>query len=697
MKNLFACLLLLTVCARAATIPFNGLNPTQFDTNGLIVKYVADFTNDVGIISPITANTLVTMTNQNVYGTWSTPSKVTLLSLGTNQLDMTLQSAWLLNSPTNDAAQVVLSLSAGAYQGQHAFLLSQNGGEGFTLPNLSEQYNVPGALVILGSDWVGTTNRGIHLVYSAPDWVLEGIPTDPSVSGGGGGGGGSVGPGTVGTLSKFGPATSSITNSLVTEDATKLNVLEILHPNSIALNNTYTLLDADNIVLTIGNGLHDLESDDPVAANRTFTLADGTEDNFELLLVWHTNAGELINSGNMILSTNWVPVNGDMLQLIWDAVGKWREQWRYPSVGGTATATNVLWALDVDALVPDPAVGLVSIVSTLSDNATNVVLNLDTANAWTGGKQLLMSNLGTNFFSAFNNGLNTELVLNDLSLFTAGGSAATEITASTHQVQKTSEMFGQAMNDDGTTFFASWYMESAGDGNSFVELYSTADAYTNELVARLSANGSASDLSLLLSLSGNPLTRLDPLVTSTGSAVAYLFDTSNALTTGDLLMSIGNAGSTRATIDYDGNGFFSGTLSIGSLTNTLLRSAEKLVYTNSSSSALFQVQNASATASFGLNAGGNTFINSSSGAIYLGASLVSLSMLAATTNTYDIGNNGANSYRNLFLDGTIRTGDPSSGTPFNWQLGGETVPAGVTNLIVKVGTQKYQVIATPIP
>ncbi len=226
MKIFFACLLLSVVCVRSASPSLLSFEPTQFDTNTAYIKYMADWTNDFGgTISPITSNYLVTMTNQNVYGTWSTPTKVTLLSLGTNQLDMALQSAWLLNSPTNDATQVILSLSAGAYQGQHAFLLSQNGAESFTLPNYSEQYNVPGAYVILGqtntSDWIGSTNRGIHLVYSAPDWVIEGLPTDPSVPGGGSTNiVTTVGPGTINTLAMFGPLTSTVTNSIVRQLST---------------------------------------------------------------------------------------------------------------------------------------------------------------------------------------------------------------------------------------------------------------------------------------------------------------------------------------------------------------------------------------------------------------------------------------------------------------------------------------------
>jgi hypothetical protein len=177
-KFLFFCIWICVVCVKAAVPTFESFSD-QFQTNNLRVFYRAVWTNDAGIVYEAGPNSLTLVTNENVYGTFSLPAKVTLLTLGTNQLDMATASTWLLNSPTNDPTQVILSLSAGAYQGQLAFITSQNGGNSFTLPDLSEQWDVPGAYVDIQGDWMGTTNRGIILQYTAPDWI-EMARFDPS-------------------------------------------------------------------------------------------------------------------------------------------------------------------------------------------------------------------------------------------------------------------------------------------------------------------------------------------------------------------------------------------------------------------------------------------------------------------------------------------------------------------------------------
>lgn len=155
----------------AAVPTFQSFNANQFDTNGLLLNYRAVWTNDLGTIRPALTNAEVTLTNLNLYETFVLPAKVVLLTLGTNELNVATNSTWLLFSPTNDSSQVTLSLSSGKYQGQLLFITSQNGDGAFNLPDGSEQYDVPGALVDLQGNWVGTTNRGIVLQYTAPDWV----------------------------------------------------------------------------------------------------------------------------------------------------------------------------------------------------------------------------------------------------------------------------------------------------------------------------------------------------------------------------------------------------------------------------------------------------------------------------------------------------------------------------------------------
>src|SRR6185436_4007652 len=175
---------LVAVCARAAVPTFESFSTNQFQTNSLQIFYRDPHTNDAGIIYPALVNTLTLVTNENVYGTFSLPAKVTLLTLGTNYIDLSTNTTLLLNSPTNDAAQVILSLSAGAYQGQLLLITSQNGSNSFTLPDLSEQWDVPGAYVDIAGDWIATTNRGVLWQYTAPDWI-ELHRSDPSQTGGG--------------------------------------------------------------------------------------------------------------------------------------------------------------------------------------------------------------------------------------------------------------------------------------------------------------------------------------------------------------------------------------------------------------------------------------------------------------------------------------------------------------------------------
>lgn len=173
MRTSFITVLLLFSCClcRSAAIPYTALGPSQFATNGQMVYYRSDWTNELGVLRPATVNTEVTATNLNIYETLVLPAKVVLLTLGTNELNVATNSTWLLHSPTNDASLVTLSLAAGKFQGQLLFLTSQNGDGAFTLPDESEQYDVPGALVDLQGDWVGTTNRGVILQYTAPDWI----------------------------------------------------------------------------------------------------------------------------------------------------------------------------------------------------------------------------------------------------------------------------------------------------------------------------------------------------------------------------------------------------------------------------------------------------------------------------------------------------------------------------------------------
>jgi len=547
MKLAVFILVVLSVSVRAAVPAFNSFEPTQFDTNSLSIKYRADWTNDVGVLSPATVNTLVTVTNESVYGTWSTPSKVTLLSLGTNQLDMTLQSAWLLNSPTNDSTQVILSLSAGAYQGQHAFLLSQNGGEGFTLPNNSEQYNVPGAFVILGSDWVGTTNRGIHLVYSAPDWVLEGVPTDPSVPGGGGGGGDTLWT----NLNNVAYLPIHLTGSTAfpTYDSTNSFIsLTNATPADIVNSQQYPpgILFSAAVWNTTSNASHTvsfMQGAVPIPGDPTGGLMQWDAFHIEGDTVTTTAPFGFTADGDANVLRN---LNIRNLGYIW------------PVAQGSGTLENdgtgiltwtggggsPLWSLTGgDTLVPSPAVGLVSIVSTLADNATNVALNVDTGVPWSAYPSLLASfkNSGTNMvtFSPLGG-----LTIGNASSQLGGPYMSGILSQTTSDVVGTTVtyLFEHAFDLNENTYSQFYWntftnafglvMEAVdNDSNGHVEFILNMNSDTS-VAPRINLKAKAENVTLI---------EFEPTIASTGSSVAYLFDTSNTQTNGDFLVSIKNA------------------------------------------------------------------------------------------------------------------------------------------------------------
>jgi len=90
----------------------------------------------------------------------------------------------------------------------------------------------------------------------------------------------------------------------------------------------------DQIVTTIGRGHIALSSDDAVAANRTFLLANGVTGQ-RLILEWvGTNAGELIGdsaipgvSGPVRLSATWTPAQFESLSLVFNGAS-WIETGR---------------------------------------------------------------------------------------------------------------------------------------------------------------------------------------------------------------------------------------------------------------------------------------------------------------------------------------------------------------------------------
>jgi hypothetical protein len=177
------------------------------------------------------------------------------------------------------------------------------------------------------------------------DYVAVDIETAAAPNGEAGPGGGGMG-GTVTDTYYARSDGTDLVDGIIRDEPSPNNgvrVDNVLNAYSFADLATYVSLTADNQTIDATHGRLKLYSDDLVAANRTFHISDGYaatggNDGLRLLLYWDLHpmsgvgAGELLAADtNLVLSANWTPVTGDMLQLMWDAtLGKWLELFRYP-------------------------------------------------------------------------------------------------------------------------------------------------------------------------------------------------------------------------------------------------------------------------------------------------------------------------------------------------------------------------------
>lgn len=86
-------------------------------------------------------------------------------------------------------------------------------------------------------------------------------------------------------------------------------------------------ITADNTLLAAPtSSFIEIASDDPVPANRTFTLANGTTTGQLLIIKMAVNGAELQDAGNARLSGDMLFESTDMLTLIWDnSISSWIE------------------------------------------------------------------------------------------------------------------------------------------------------------------------------------------------------------------------------------------------------------------------------------------------------------------------------------------------------------------------------------
>lgn len=181
--------------------------------------------------------------------------------------------------------------------------------------------------------------------------------------------------------------------------------------------------------------------------------------------------------------------------------------------------------------------------------------------------------------------------------------------------------------------------------------------------------------------SGNDETVLEPSVVSTGSAVAYIFDTSNTLTNGDSFASIRNAGTEIFGLRPNAAGLAGGQMVWGpGSSNVLYRSGSNLVYTNGNLSG-YSLQFVDPTggvdvARYGVSGSGNARITTSTGkAIYLSPDNESIAYVAQATAfgpsalNASLGTSASNGrWLNLHLDNDIRWNGTTNNLKDTWGI-----------------------------
>lgn len=337
--------------------------------------------------------------------------------------------------------------------------------------------------------------------------------------------------------------------------------------------------------------------------------------------------------------------------------------------GGSSPFTNIAGIVQFS---PGQAVtNELRVVSGSADAATNVAFRVDTANLFTASGSLLAAfgNAGTNqlFFGPlgaiaqgartldpnFNGPLTGNDALISYSVFSNDGLGRRIVNISSVEDESYTsgaDISGSAIST-GADPSSNWQVSSYSSNSVLVKMDTQAGATP---VGRITINN------------GSDITLLEPTVASSGSAVAYLFDTSNVLTNGDTFASFRNKGTQLLGIAAGPGGSAQIIFGPGT-TNVLYRGADQsLNYTNGiTGTVTFNVSNgiasANKTAKFGVNSGANTVVIGDVGRlILLSPDNGSASYVAAATAFYpltlglDLGSNsGTSQFDNMWLNGAV--------------------------------------------
>lgn len=326
----------------------NLTNWSNLPTNALSAS---KWTESAGTIFPTSAGAVET-TNLSAWtkliakGALIAETRSRTLALGTNTLSVLTNAFLLLDSPTNDAAQVVVQIGSAVSVGQDLIVMNNQTNKSFVIYDGS--VSGIGVLKLQGNFTSTNMSGAIHLRSQGNNWVEVGR-SDPD---------GLTTSAIINPTDLYLPrrlnATTFVdsnvrheTNSPFSQYANQPGIIAegIFRPDVILRTSIGTgVASSDPTTFSVlqNPSFYRLPITNNSTTNRVFYLNNPTyflqaADVQEILVEFMGGAGTitLASSTNMALNSSWVPTTlGDRLALHWDSfTGKWSEQWRYPSVG----------------------------------------------------------------------------------------------------------------------------------------------------------------------------------------------------------------------------------------------------------------------------------------------------------------------------------------------------------------------------
>lgn len=316
----------------------------------------------------------------------------------------------------------------------------------------------------------------------------------------------------------------------------------------------------------------------------------------------------------------------------------------YKTVGGGTLWTNIS---GVVTMVPgQTATNRLSFTSGAADNNTNAVMQIDTSTLWQFDESFLLRgrNFGTNVAGIQPNGSfwsgRFAFDPNSPVTFPDPNSSFVSYRSVALGDQSNNELHLGVFDSDGFNYLSTLDVYTSIDNTTFptaeLKLESDGDSSPASHIRLIATTGSER---FLMRAAAVDLVSFRPTIASSGSAVAYTFDTSNTLTNGDKFATFGNAGVPLITLAPAAAGNPAGQIIFGpGTTNVLYRSVSDLEYTNATTGAMYftlRKETAGKVARFGMGSGGNATILAGTGlGVLLAPDNSSQTMFAVASGFY---------------------------------------------------------------